>query len=348
MRFLIAGCTAALLLSACAALPAPRTVLASAETAPAPEGEVQAGSVSLWVGGSNRLPDGLTRSGFVAATNRSGGIAVYDAEGRFRQAIDGPRLIELDTAALPLADAYTGLIGGVYRSGRQTRLIFHRADHGQQEVRRWGEVALGLAEPLGFCMRQVETRIQAVVFDRRGEVRIVEVSEGPDGEVQSAERGRFRIDTPGPGCAIDTMLRQVWFSGGRGGFVRASLSESPAPVRIEGSAPHRLPRSLGVSYLNSGRDRFLTTVDEYRTAFSVWRLERDAVVWVGRFAVREDPDGRPARSVGGIEAYGGAIPGFEDGVVIVQDQANNGAPNLKFVRWSDVRTALGFRGLMPN
>lgn len=344
MRPLLVGCTISVLLSACAALPAPKTVLASAETAPAPapEREVRAGSVSLWVGGSNRLPDGLTRSGFVAATNRSGGIAVYDLEGRLRHAVDGPRLIELDTAALPLADAYAALIGGVYRSGRQTRLSFYRADHGQDQVRHWGEVAVDLAEPLGFCMRQVETRVQAVVFDRRGEVRIIEISEGPDGAVHSAERGRFRIDNPGPGCAIDTMLRQVWFSGRRGGFVRASLTQDPAPATVEVSAPHRLPRSVGVSYLNSGRDRFLTAVDEDRTAFSVWRLERSGVVWVGRFAVREDPDGRPARSIGGIESYGSAIAGFEDGVVIVQDEGEPGGANLKFVRWSDVRTAIGF------
>lgn len=342
MRFLIAGCTAALLLSACAALPAPRTVLASAETGAASGAVVQPGSVSLWAGGSNRLPEGLTRSGFVAATNRSGGIAVYDLEGRLRHAADGPRLIELDTAALPLADAYAALIGGVYRSGRQTRLSFQRADHGQDKVRHWGEVAVDLAEPLGFCMRQIETKVQAVVFDRRGEVRIIEISEGPDGAVQSAERGRFRIDNPGPGCAIDTTLRQVWFSGRRGGFVRASLSQDPSPVRVEVSAPHRLPRSVGVSYLNSGRDRFLTAVDEDRTAFSVWRLERSGVVWVGRFAVREETDGRPARSIGGIESYGSAIADFEDGVVIVQDQANSGGPNLKFVRWADVRTAIGF------
>lgn len=342
MRFLIAGCTAALLLSACAALPAPRTVLASAETGSAPEGEVRAGSVSLWAGGSNRLPDGLTRSGFVAATNRTGGIAVYGVDGRFRHAVAGPRLVELDTAALPLADAYAALIGGIYRSGRQTRLSVHRADHGQDQIRPWGEVAVDLAEPLGFCMRQIETRVQAVVFDRRGEVRIIEISEGPDGAVQSAERGRFRIDNPGPGCAIDTTLRQVWFSGRRGGFVRASLTQDPAPVRIEASAPHRLPRSLGVSYLNSGRDRFLTTVDEDRTAFSVWRLERSGVVWVGRFAVREETDGAPAPSIGGIESYGSAIAGFEDGVVIVQDEADASGANLKYVRWADVRIAIGF------
>lgn len=342
MRPLLVGCAISVLLSACAPLPAPKTVLASAESAPEPEREVRAGSVSLWVGGSNRLPDGLTRSGFVAATNRSGGIAVYDLEGRLRHAVDGHRLIELDTAALPLAEAYAALIGGVYRSGRQTRLSLHRADHGQDQVRHWGEVAVDLGEPLGFCMRQVETKVQAVVFDRRGQVRIIEISEGPDGAVQSAERGRFRIDNPGPGCAIDTMLRQVWFSGRRGGFVRASLTQDPAPVTVEVSAPHRLPRSVGVSYLNSGRDRFLTAVDEDRTAFSVWRLERSGVVWVGRFAVREDPDGRPARSIGGIESYGSAIAGFEDGVVIVQDEGDAGGANLKFVRWSDVRTAIGF------
>lgn len=342
MRFLIAGCTAALLLSACAALPAPRTVLASLETGSAPESEMRPGSVSLWAGGSNRLPDGLTRSGFVVATNQSGGVAVYDLDGRFRHSVAGPRLVELDTAALPLADAYAALIGGVYRSGRETRLVFHRVDHGQQQVRRWGEIALDLAEPLGFCMRQIDTKVQAVVFDRRGELRVIEISEGPDGLVQSAERGRFRIESPGPGCAIDTMLRQVWISGGRGGFIRASLGAEPEPARIMGSAPHRLPRSVGLSYLTSGPDRFLTAIDEDRTAFSVWRLERSGAVWVGRFAVREDPGGRPARSIGGIESYGSAIPGFEDGVVIVQDEADAGGANLKFVRWSDVRTAIGF------
>ena len=79
-----------------------------------------------------------------------------------------------------------------------------------------------------------------------------------------------------------------------------------------------------------------------RTAFSVWRVERSDLNWMGRVKVLEQANGRPVRRIGGIEAYGGQFGAFTDGVVIVQDQTNDGAPNLKFVDWTDVRRALNF------
>lgn len=108
------------------------------------------------------------------------------------------------------------------------------------------------------------------------------------------------------------------------------------------ATPRRLPRSLGVSFLNSGFDEYLVSLDEDRRAFSIWQVTGDVLQWLGRVEVREQADGRAVRNRGGVDAYGGSFGDLPEGVVVVQDQANDGAPNLKYVGWSEVRRALGF------
>ena len=54
------------------------------------------------------------------------------------------------------------------------------------------------------------------------------------------------------------------------------------------------------------------------------------------------PERRPAvRSLGGIDALGGGMESFRGGLVVVQDEANDGAPNLKYIDWTAVKDALG-------
>jgi 3-phytase len=192
-------------------------------------------------------------------------------------------------------------------------------------------------------MRQVRGVLTAVILDRRGQARQFTMEEGPSGEPALTEARRFRVDRAGPGCAIDPGGR-LYFSHARRGFWAYPLgsSQDPTPVRLVASAPGNVPRSLGVSFLNDRSVGYLTSLDQDRAAFSVWRVRGPDLTWVGRFRVLDGPGGRPARSLGGIDAYGGELGPFRDGLVVVQDEANDGAPNLKYVEWTAVKEALGF------
>lgn len=342
MKTLLATILGSALLASCASLPPPATVISNSGTvAPsAPEGRV--GSPAIWSGGMIREP-GLAREGFVAAAARSESLIIHDLQGGIIQRVPGAPLTDLDVAALSLEDSYAVVIGGARRRSGRTGVALFRLDRGaDQRVRPWGEVGTDLAEPAGFCMRQWNGSLQAVIVDRRGEARQFTVTEGPSGEPALTETRRFRVAGAGQGCAIDPGGR-IFFSHARQGFWAYPLDPagSPTPVRMIAPAPRNVPRSTGVSFLNHDFRGYLASLDQDGAGFSVWRARGQDLVWVGRFRVLDGPGGRPVRSLGGIDAYGGGLGAFDDGLVVVQDEANDGSPNLKFVDWSDVTAALG-------
>lgn len=330
-------------LSACAALPRPVTVLATGESE-AGAARSAPGNPTLWKGGVTRRDPGLAQDGFLASTTAREALVIHDFQGRVLQRLAGPPLQDIDVSVVPLPASYAVVVGGTERVRGRARIGVYRLDPGEGEaVRRWGQIDTDLSAPRGFCMRQVDGALIAVAIDRRGEVRQFDISAGPGDEAVARETRRYRVSDAGEGCAIDPVSARVYFSHARSGFWRSTvaLSRDATPVRLADAEDRRAPRSRGVVFLTHARDGYLISLDQGQAAFSVWRLERDAARWQGRFEVRERPGGRTVRSLAGLDAYGGELGPFPDGVLVVQDQANDGAPNLKFIRWADVREALG-------
>ncbi len=343
-KFCVIG-ICALTLSACASLPPPVIVQATGETRAAPSSPPESlGNPTLWRGGMGRDETGLAQDGFLVATARTHALIIHDFNGAELQRLPGARLADIDVSVAPLEGSYAVVIGGTEQVRRRTRIALYRLDRGEgQLVRRWGEIETDLAQPAGFCMRQVMGVLRAAVIDQRGEVRQLEISEGRDGEPVVRETRRYRIADTGEGCAIDPVSGQIFFSHKTEGFWAASVSPTAAiaPVRLVDAAPRGLPRSLGVAFLSQSRNRYLISLDQDHAAFSVWRLTGDGVDWVGRVEVREQPDGRAVRNRIGLDAFAGDVGPFSEGLVVVQDQADDGSPNLKLVDWGEVRRALG-------
>lgn len=343
MKTVIIAIVSGLALGACASLPAPVTVLSGAESRVASTRDDIPDGPAMWIGWMRRGQDSPTSVGFTASTTRAGGLVVTSPDGVVTARTPGPRLGEIDASTLPSDNGFTVLVGGARRAGRGSALVFYKRNFDlDSSLRYWGEVATDQVEPRAFCMRQIEGALKAVVVDRRGDARVFHISEGADGAIQSQETRRFRVEGMGHGCAVDPHSGQVYLGLARGGFARASLSRAGEPVRLLDPTPRRLPRSLGVAYLNDHTEKYLTTLDEDHRAFSVWRIRGDDLNWMGRVEVRERADGRPVVNRGGIDAYGGHYGDFAAGVVVVQDQANDGSPNLKYVDWAEVKRALGF------
>lgn len=343
IRLAMAACLFGL--SACTTLPKPVTVIATGETSVATSGARDVpGNPALWKGGMTRQDPGLAQDGFLAGATSTGALVIHDFQGAVLQRISGPPLRDIDVSAVPLSASYAVVIGGAEAMRGRARIGLYRLDPGEgQAVRRWGQIDTDLTAPRGFCMRQVYGVLIAVIIDRRGEVRQFEISEGENGEAVAREMRRYRLDRAGEDCAIDPVSRSIYFSHAQAGFWRSTVTPTAdaPPVRLVDASARRLPRSRGAVYLTSNRNRYLASLDQDHAAFSIWRLDQDSLVWAGRFEVRERVDGRAARSLAGLDAYGGELGPFPDGVVVVQDQANDGAPNLKFINWSEVSRALG-------
>lgn len=333
---------AGLLLAACASLPPATPVPARGEPTARASSNTRTGQLAIWGG---RLPaSGLGRDGFIASATRSGGLLLRDFRGSVLQQLPGGRLTDIDLTSLPLERSFTVVIGGTRRSSGRTRIAFFRLEDGTgQTARPWGEVMTDLSDPSGFCMRQGDGVVQAVAFDRRGAARQFTISEGPDGTVVAQETRRFRIPDAGQGCAVAAGNGHLYVSHARGGFWRYPLDPNSTlpPTRVGASGPAVILPSESVAIFSRGLQTYLAGLDSSHAAFSLWRLDRSGLTWVGRVEVRENPGGRLVRNLTSVDAYGGAVDGFPDGVMVVQGRTGSGPPELRYVDWAEIERALG-------
>ena len=324
---------AGLLAASCASLPAPIPVLARSEAAATNASAPRTGQLAIWPDRLNASP-GYADDGFVAGASESGGLVLRDFSGTVVQQVPGPRLTDLDLVALPLEHTFTVVIGGTRRSAGRTRIAFFRLDTGAgQAARPWGEIETDLSDPRGFCMRQIEGVVQAVAFDRRGEVRLFTISEGLNGRLVTEETRRFRIPTPGPGCALNLASRHLYVSHPRRGFWRISLdpASTTPPVHLGATAPARVPVSQSVAIFTPGQHSFLASLDHDRSAFSVWRIDREDLTWLGRIAVLDGPSDRRVRRLSSVDAYGYKVEGFDYGLMIVQGRAGPRSSGVRYI-----------------
>ncbi len=343
MSFRLAACLMALFLASCASLPPPAPVIARDEASVPPISNNRLGPIASWWG-DGRAPTAVVSAGFVAVAPTTGGLDVRDFAGTTEQRLPANRLTDIDVATLPLENSYAVVIGGAERSSGRTRIVlFQLESTDDRPMRLWGEIATDLADPRGFCMRQVESNIQAVVFDRRGEARHFMITQGPDGGLVSRESRRFRISRTGTGCAIVTGYNHLYVSHARRGFWRYSLDPNvSSPPRLIGqSAPPVIPRSVSVSVLSTFPHSYLASLDHDHAAISLWRIDRDDLRWLGRVEVRDGPGGPRVHSLGSLDAYGGELEGFPGGVMVLHGRVGRGTPSLKFVDWSAVLNVLG-------
>jgi 3-phytase len=345
MTYRIVLGVAGLLLASCTSLPAPHIVISTSETAVPDRSAVKAGAPTIWPGLYRAGREhGLAGSGFVASTAQSGGLIIHDLEGAIVQRLTGPRLGDIDVAAFPLANSFTVVVGGIERVSGRTLIALFRLDMGDgQTTRRWAEVATDLSDPRGFCMRQGDGGVVMVAFDRRGEARQFTALEGAQGEPVFEETRRFRVADAGRGCTIDGSGNLLYFSHAQRGFWRYRLDPSAGepPAWVGGSAPRAVRPGIDLAAVLANGHSYLASLDRDHAAISLWRAERGDMTWLGRFAVRDGPDGRRVRSLGGLDAYGSELEGFPDGLMVVQDQADDAGPNLKYVDWSAVLRAFG-------
>lgn len=331
-----------LLAASCASLPPPVPVNARPEVSTTDSSGTRTGQLAIWPS-RNRLP-GRAHEGFVAGASASGGLVLRDFSGGVLQQLAGPRLADIDLAALPLEHTFTVVIGGTQRSSDRTRIALFRLDTGAgQTARPWGEIETDLSNPRGFCMRQLEGVVHAVILDRRGEARQFIISEGADGDVVSEEIRRFRIPPSGPGCAMNIVSGHLYVTHPRRGFWRVSLDRASTtpPLHLGASVPAMVPRSQSVAIFTSGPHSFLASLDHDSSAISVWRIDREDLTWLGRIAVLDSPGDRRVRNLTSVDAYGGAVEGFPDGLMIVQGRAGTRTSDVRYIDLSAVRLALG-------
>ncbi len=303
------------------------------ETPPVGSRDDAADDPAIWVD-----PDAPGRS-LILGTDKSAGLHVYDLNGRQLQFVPAGRVNNVDVRVRPWGLEGTSVVVASHR--QPSELVVFTLDHASREVSVARRIAVELEEPYGVCLYQ-DADAQPWVFLNAKDGTYVQYRLGRDYGI--TEVRRFATATQPEGCVADDAtgtlyvgeeLHGIWRipaapDGGAQLEPFADVADGHLTADVEGLA----------LYVRNGR-RYLIASSQGDNSFSVY----DAVSggWITSFHIGRSPDIDDVSETDGIEATGISLPGFPEGLLVVQD-GYNAKPlanqNFKLVSWRDVAPLL--------
>ena len=305
---------------------------------------------AIWTAapGSSAMLGGRSVPGFIAGTDKKAGLYFYGLDGAQLQFLPDGLLNNVDLRENVMVEGRPQLLIGASDRGRMGIALYLFDPAGRETgnaVRPWGFIRSDVVEPYGFCMGNVGGVPHAILIGKDGQTRQYRIDAGPTGPTGTEVR-RFAIGSQSEGCVIDEQAGMLYVGEELGGVWRYALAPETGGERtlIQGvDASGRLIADVeGVTLLRDGAATYLLVSSQGDSAFAVWRVDGATPVYAGRFAVGAGAGVDAVTGTDGIDARGGAVGDYPEGLVVVQDDQNEGmSQNFKLVDWRDVRRALG-------
>ncbi|MXZ28303.1 MAG: phytase [Gammaproteobacteria bacterium] len=290
-------------------------------------------------------PADASRS-LILGTDKRRGLSVYDLSGQEVQFLPRGRVNNVDLRqGVAMAGGPATLAVATNRTERAMD-IFTISANGQVELAL--AQALEIDDPYGICMHLDAAGIAyAYVNGSDGEYEIWRLNEG--GELKPQRIDRFSLPTKPEGCVVDDRTgiayigeeeHGIWkMPAGAGGSGEKTLLDSVNSDRlaadVEGLDIYRTPQGRAILVASSQGDY----------TFALYDLN-DGDRYLGSVRVADDP----ASGIDGAEETDGLAvtavnlgPGFEQGVLVVQDGFNRlpeEKQNFKLIPFGSVAAAL--------
>ncbi|MFN3945763.1 MAG: phytase [Allosphingosinicella sp.] len=341
------------LVAACAA-PRPTLptaiVYPSAETRPVGTADADAADdPAIWAPppGETSYFRGAPIPGIIAGTDKKAGLYIYGVDGGVLQFLGDGLLNNVDLREIRTDGRRRLLIGASDRSPARMGIALYLYDPSDRsagnEVRPWGFIPADVGEPYGFCMGKVGGAVHALLAAKNGEVRQYRLS--VDGEAPSAEEvRRFRVGSQSEGCVFDDEAGMLYIGEETVGLWRYGADPASGAERllVEPVGAGRLVADVeGVTMIRDREACYLIVSSQGDSAFALWRVDGDAPVYAGRFRVDARRGIDEVTGTDGLDAFSGPIGPYPEGLVVVQDDVNEGnTQNFKLIDWRAIKGAL--------
>ena len=318
----------------------PRSVAVALETAEIRSPGDAADDPCVWV-----APDDPARS-LILGTDKKGGLAAYDLDGREIQYLEVGKLNNVDLRPdFPFADGPGAIVAATNKS--ENRIDLFRIRRGPEPLVPFSSIPV----PAGFlvdgmCLyRSARSgEFQVVVTTKAGEFgqwRLLTGDRSGDGELLR----RVVIGSESEGCVADDELGWLYVAEENVGIWKY-------PADPDAGEQRRLIDSTGLLgrlrhdveglaiYKSEGGTGYLVASNQGRDDFLAYTREGDND-YAGRFRLVAEGDVDGVTHSDGIEIVSQPLgPRFPHGVLIVQDDENgSGHQNFKLVAWENVAAA---------
>jgi len=320
-----------------------KPVVAAAETPPVGTAARDAADdPAIWVDPKDR-----TR-GVIIGTDKQAGLHVYDLAGRPLQFLAGGKPNNVDLReGFPTPSGERVLVAASDRGrpGAGAALFF--LDPATLRLTLWGAVPIDLAEPYGLCLARRGEAFLMIINGTDGQVRQLRVTAGANGQPQVTEERRFAVASQPEGCVADDARGRLYLGEEGRGVWRYDLGPAASQGELIAEAPSAMlmPDVEGLALLDDGAATWLIASSQGDSAFAVWKVDETTAVYYGRFSVVEGAGVDAVTGTDGVAAHGRLVGGFPEGLVVVQDDVDQGSAgarqNFKLVDWRQIKDALG-------
>ena len=311
-------------------------------------GQDAADDPAVWASATPVMVMGQATPGFVAGADKKSGLYIYGFDGRILQFLPEGLLNNVDAVEGLSIDGRPQLVlGASDRTPGRTGISLHVFDPAgprQNGVRYWGHVATDVIEPYGFCFARRGPEVHAILVGHEGELRQFVLGADAAGRPTARLVRTAEIGSISEGCAADEASDALYINEENVGLWRYGLDPASGAARtlIRPIAKDILVADAeGLTAITDASGRYLIASSQGDSTFPVWRIDGAAPQYKGRFKIVNGVvDG--VTGTDGLAAASGQVGPFPDGVVVIQDDVNDGgAQNFKYVDWRDVRRALG-------
>jgi len=300
------------------------SLTASIQTEPVPDNGDAADDPAILVGEAGKV--------WIIGTNKRQGLHVYDLGGHELHRIDRGRLNNVD--AHPLSTTRY-LVAASNRTHR-TLDLFH-ADMAADQIEFAAALPLDLDDPYGLCMGVLPDRSLAVfVGGTNGRLQAWSV----DTRTLAARLlHEFNFDSQTEGCVYDAESDRLFVGEEEQGIWSVDVT-SWEKQPFDGTSPDRLvPDVEGMDIYRRGKDTWLVVSSQGDNTYVLYSLAKAHQP----IKFRIGPDYRSGidgvSETDGLAVSSRSMPGFPDGILVVQDGRNRApsAPqNFKIVDWQRV------------
>ena len=267
---------------------------------------------------------------WIAGTDKQFGLRVYELGGREIISLGVGRLNNIDAIRYE-PGAY--LLAASNRTEKSIDLFRAVAEDGI-EVTPVGRIPLEFEDPYGICMAPIDDADGHSVFvgDKTGRVQWWQVS----GEAEGTLREEFRFDSQTEGCVVDRATSTLFVGEEERGIWSVDLS----------SGDRRLLDAVGAGRLTAdveGLDiydgSYLVASSQGDHSFVVYALPGGEPLVRFRIRANAEKGIDGASETDGVSVSTAELPGYPEGILVVQDGYNvdpDENQNFKIVDWREV------------
>lgn len=316
-------------------------ITASAQTTPVAAFGDAADDPAIWINPQD------AKNSLILGTDKRRGLMVYDLDGNKIQSLNVGRLNNVDVRQHQGINNQTNT--WITASNRTLNSISVFTVDNDNKVKHVTEVATNLAEIYGMCMYSSDSGHYVYVNDKSGLFQQYKLT-GEQNNVSGELVREFTLPSQPEGCTADDKLGQLFAGEEDQGiwYIGAEPTAGNSPVMLQGVNEQLVADVEGMEIYHGDDERYLVVSSQGDNSYVLYNISDDtqpSLSFAGKFNVIANLDKGidGAGETDGLTVTSKALPGYPEGMLIVQDGYNRmplQPQNFKIVDWREVKKAI--------